>query len=181
MDSGCTMSPAAVGIEVRQGAMMTTDDLAAVVGPMPKYSNSYKLRRSGPSVELKARQSAKIREIAQALVSEGFVTLTEQAEALGLRRSTAWTILKSKHKSSGLSARIITCMLAARQRPLVRAKILEYIEEKASGRYGHRAPVRRKFIAALSANEIENVKVAVTVQSRKKSATTVRKSDPVES
>jgi DNA invertase Pin-like site-specific DNA recombinase len=56
---------------------------------------------------MKARQSAKIRELREALVASGFLTLDEQSKALGLSRSTTWTILKGNHKASGLSAAII--------------------------------------------------------------------------
>jgi hypothetical protein len=58
---------------------------------------------------MKARQSAKIRELGQALIDAGL----RQADALGLRRSTAWTILKTRHKSTGLSAAIIERMLGS--------------------------------------------------------------------
>ena len=59
---------------------------------------------------MKGRQTLKIRELGDALISEGFVTLDEQALALGLCRSTTWTILKANHKSSGLSATVINRM-----------------------------------------------------------------------
>jgi hypothetical protein len=49
--------------------------------------------------ELKARQSAKIRELREALVTAGFTTLNEQARALGLSRSPAWTILNGTIKA----------------------------------------------------------------------------------
>ena len=55
------------------------------------------VRRSEPplpvSVTMKARQSSKIRELAEAVESAGFLTLDEQARALGVPRSTAWTIV----------------------------------------------------------------------------------------
>jgi hypothetical protein len=109
--------------------------------------------------KLKARQSAKIREIASALTSAGFATLDAQAKLLGLGRSTAWTILKSRHKGSGLSAKTINQLLSVRQLPnAVRVTILEYVEEKASGRYGHSGRVRRKFITALSTRRVEAIK-----------------------
>jgi hypothetical protein len=73
---------------------------------------------------LKARQSAKIRELKQVLVNGGIATLDEQAKALALSRSTTWTILKGIHKGSGLSATIINRILASRQLPApVRAKV----------------------------------------------------------
>jgi hypothetical protein len=105
---------------------------------------------------MKARQSAKIREIANALVVAGFDTLDAQARILNISRSTAWTILKSSHKASGLSAKIVNRILSVRRLPpLVRKAVLEYVEEKASGRYGHSAKLRRRFITALSARRVE--------------------------
>jgi len=77
--------------------------------------------------ELKARQSARIKEIGDALVAEGISALDQQAKALGLSRSTTWTIVKGNHKNSGLSAAIIKRMLSAPQLPSrVRLKIFQY-------------------------------------------------------
>ena len=106
------------------------------------------------TARMKARQSYKIKELAEAVKSAGFVTLDEQAKALGLSRSTAWTIRKASHKASGLSASIINRMLAAPDLPpLVRTKILEYVEEKAAGLYGGSQSQRRKFAARLPIRE----------------------------
>ena len=103
------------------------------------------------SAAQRAQQSSKIKELAEAVKSAGFLTLDEQAKALGLSRSTAWTILKASHKASGLSGSIINRMLAAPELPpLVRTKILEYVEEKAAGLYGGSRSQRRKFSARLS-------------------------------
>ena len=103
---------------------------------------------------MQARQLCKIRELGDALLAAGLRTLDQQAKALGLARSTTWTILKANHKASGLSADVINLMLAAPQLPpLVRAKILEYVEEKAAGLYGHGAMQRRRFAARLSLKE----------------------------
>jgi hypothetical protein len=103
------------------------------------------------TARMKARQSSKIRELAEAVKSAGFLTLDEQAKALGLPRSTAWTIRKANHKASGLSASIINRMLAAPELPpLARTKILEYVEEKAAGLYGGSRSQCRKFAARLS-------------------------------
>jgi hypothetical protein len=100
--------------------------------------------------ELKARQSAKIRELREALVTAGFTTLNEQARALGLSRSTAWTILNGNHKSSGVSPAIVNQMLLASRLPsLARAKIFEYIEESKAGHYGHSNLAIRKFTGGL--------------------------------
>jgi hypothetical protein len=98
-----------------------------------------------------ARQTAKIRELGGALIAEGYLTLDEQAEVLGLSRSTTWTILKANHKTPGLTAGIINRMLAApRLPPIVQARILEYIEEKTAGFYGHNYAQRRRFTTRLS-------------------------------
>jgi hypothetical protein len=91
-------------------------------------------------------QAFKIRELGEALVEAGYVALDEQADALGLCRSTTWTILQATHKTSGLSATVINRMLACPQLPApVRAKLIEYVEEKISGRYGHGKVQLREF------------------------------------
>src|SRR5262249_9439713 len=90
------------------------------------------------TAEAKARQSSKIRELRIALRRAGLIGLDEQARAIGLPRSTAWKILKGDHKASGLSAMVISRMLSEpKLPPVVRAKILEYAQEKADGLYGH--------------------------------------------
>ena len=112
---------------------------------------------------MKALQSAKIRELGYALAMAGILTLDKQAEVPGLCRSTTWTILKGDHKASGLSATTINRMLKApRLPPLVRAKLLEYVEEKAAGRYGHGKMLRHKFIARLSIKQSERGKLEET-------------------
>jgi hypothetical protein len=99
---------------------------------------------------MKARQTTKIREFGDALIASGISTLDEQAKALGLPRSTAWTILRADHKASGLSATVIIRMLAAPHLPaLVRATILEYVAEKAAGSYGHNKIQLRRFAERL--------------------------------
>ena len=108
----------------------------------------------------KARQSCAIRELSGALADAGFVTLDERAKVLGLCRSTTWTILKGSHKGSGLSATTINRALAAPNLPaLVRAKILEYVDEKVAGRFGHSKTQRRKFIDQLSIDQVEQARL----------------------
>ena len=104
------------------------------------------------TAHLKARQRAKMREIVEALVAAGYDSLDSQAAALGLSRSTMWTIIKATHKSSGLSAKTLKRMLSAPGlHPLVRRKILEYIEERNDGRYGSTGNSLRRFNQRLSA------------------------------
>jgi predicted DNA-binding transcriptional regulator AlpA len=115
---------------------------------------SFQSRRSqNGGAEMKARQSAKIRELADAARVAGYLTLDQQAKVFGLARSTAWTITNASHKASGLSASTINRMLAAPELPqLVRTKILEYVEEKAAGLYGGSRSQRRRFTARLNGN-----------------------------
>ena len=107
---------------------------------------------------MNARHLSKIKELKDALVSSGFLTLDRQSKALGLARSTTWTILRATHKNSGLSAATINCMLRAPQLPsVVRTKVLEYVKEKSDGLYGHSALQRRRFIARLSVPQLNYV------------------------
>ena len=109
------------------------------------------LLQSAELVKMKDRQSCKIRQFGDALAAAGFVTVAEQAKALGVCRSTAWTIIKGNHKNSGLSATTINhIVLAPQLPPFVRAKIVEYVEEKAAGSYGHTKEQRSRFVTRLS-------------------------------
>lgn len=95
-----------------------------------------------PPLPSKERQWAKIRQFIQALLNAGYRTLDDQAAVLGLHRSTVWSILRGKHKNSGLSTTIIFRMLEQQALPpAVRARLIEYIEEKRAGLYGDK-PVR---------------------------------------
>jgi hypothetical protein len=117
--------------------------------------------------EMKSRQVAKIRELGQALIEAGFATLDEQSEALGLARSTTWTILRVSHKSSGLSATIIKRMLLSPQLPpLVRRKVVEYTRDKVAGVYGGSRRHRRKFFARLSIERVRRAAPEVDELSR---------------
>jgi hypothetical protein len=114
------------------------------------------LRNKTPDLTLtdvKARQASKIREIGEALFTTGFVSLDAQAKILGLPRSTAWTILSAEHKGTGISARIIWRMLSSKGLPqLVRAKIMEYAEQRAAGIYGGTKTQNRRFASKLKSN-----------------------------
>jgi len=108
------------------------------------------MARAG-SQEVKERQSVKIKELSDALVAAGFISLDEQATALGLSRSTTWTILKAKHKNYGLSGALVNRILQKQDLDRrVRAKIIEYVKEKASGQYGHNQTQLRRFKERLS-------------------------------
>jgi hypothetical protein len=102
-------------------------------------------------LEMKTRQSCKIRELGGALITAGFRTLDEQARAFGLSRSTAWAVLKANHKASGLAAATISRMLSSPELPThVRATILTYVEEKLAGLYGHNKIQLRRLAAFMA-------------------------------
>ena len=66
-------------------------------------------------------------------------------------RSTAWTILKTCHKSTGLSAAIIERMLrSSKLPPRARAILVEYVEEKSFGLYGGSRRQQQRFAVRLS-------------------------------
>jgi hypothetical protein len=134
---------------------MTIDTPELSMASQNWQARSYQPRCSTVT-EMKERQSAKIKKLKKALITAGILKLDGQAVVLGLCRSTTWTILKGSHKASGLSATTINRVLAAPQSPpCVRAKIIEYVEEKAAGWYGHSKAQRRKFIGLLSVNQVE--------------------------
>lgn len=106
------------------------------------------------SSALKARQAAKIREIRAALVDAGYLTVDKQAAALGLARSTAWSVLRANHKSSGLSASVLKLVLRSPQLPPnVRRIVEDYIELKCAGAYGHGRKRLQAFRAQLAGFE----------------------------
>jgi len=71
--------------------------------------------------------------IANALIASGYTSLDQQAKALGLSRSTAWTIVHAKHKVDRLSAKVIERMLKnPRLPPLVRATLQQYLAERST-------------------------------------------------
>jgi len=103
----------------------------------------------------KERQAAKIKEISEALATVGYLTLPQQAQALGLCRSTAWTVVKGAHKASGLSAHLINQMLASPQLPLpVRDVIVSYVCERLQGTYGHNKKQLRGFASRLTGTPV---------------------------
>jgi len=73
-----------------------------------------------------------LERISEALISAGYMSLDEQAKALGLGRSTAWTITKNKHKLGRLSAKTIDRILANPQTPpAVRVVVQQYLAKRS--------------------------------------------------
>ena len=82
--------------------------------------------------------------ISEALIASGYTSLDEQAKALGLHRSTTWTIIKKKHKLGRLSAKTIDRILTNPQTPAaVRTVVQQYVAQK-SKRKLQRSPARRE-------------------------------------
>ena len=76
--------------------------------------------------DVKARQSSNIREIGEALILPGFISLDAQAKALGLPRSTAWTMLSAEYKAHRALREDHLPDVRTDLPLLVRAKIIEY-------------------------------------------------------
>jgi len=72
-----------------------------------------------------------IQLIADALIKGGYLSLDEQAKALGLRRSTTWNIMKTKHKLGRLNNKTVRSILAHPDTPLsVRVIIRTMLDRK---------------------------------------------------
>jgi hypothetical protein len=76
------------------------------------------------------RRATPIQHIADALIAAGYISLDKQAKALGIHRSTAWTIVKTKHKLGRLNTNTTKRILANPDTPpSVRAAIQQYLVE----------------------------------------------------
>jgi hypothetical protein len=135
--------------------MDSSQEMPVIYSPPPQ---SYLSERKSPRslAAMRDRQSGKIREFREALAVAGLHTLDKQAAVLALSRSTTWNLLKGKHKGSGVSPTVINRMLASPRLPSpVRAKILEYVAEKAAGCYGDSRARLDKFAARLSGTALD--------------------------
>ena len=71
-----------------------------------------------------------IEAIVKALKSSGYRSLDQQAKALGLNRSTAWTIIRNKHKAARLSKKTTSRILTNPDTPsAVRLLVQRYLAE----------------------------------------------------
>jgi len=83
-----------------------------------------------PNSSVPRHYSVGLHDISDALISSGYTSLDEQAKALGLHRSTAWTIVKTKHKLGRLHTKTTARILAnPNTPPSVRAVVQQYIAE----------------------------------------------------
>jgi len=97
-----------------------------------------------------AKQIETLHTLRSALIANGVTSLREQARALCLPRSTAWFILQSNHKCTGLNAALVVRMLRSDQLPEDARKIvIRYVQERLEGAYGHNELLRQKFVMRL--------------------------------
>jgi len=97
-------------------------------------------KRSGLSARLEAvrllhtssmRRTIPVQRIADALVEAGYISLDQQARALGVHRATAWTIMRTKHKLGYLNGKTAERMLANPELPTcIRDVLHRYATEK---------------------------------------------------
>jgi hypothetical protein len=78
--------------------------------------------------------------ISEALIASGYTSLDEQAKALGLRRSTTWTIIKKKHKLGRLSTKTTDRILTNAQTPAAVRTVVKHYVAKKSKRKLRRSP-----------------------------------------
>jgi hypothetical protein len=77
------------------------------------------------------KHTVELQHISEALIASGYTKLDAQAKALGLHRSTAWTIVKTKHKLDRLSTKTTKRILANPELPLsVRSVVQTYLAER---------------------------------------------------
>jgi len=87
--------------------------------------------------EAKARQSAKLAEIRNALIELGFDTTAKQATALGVGRSTAWALLNGGKRAGPKPIILKRILVSPNLPPPLRQKVEEYVADKIAGLYGH--------------------------------------------
>jgi len=76
-----------------------------------------------------------LHHISRTLIACGYTSLDQQAKALGVHRSTAWTIIKTKHKRGRLSAKTTSRILANPETPPpVRDVVRQYVAARSSSK-----------------------------------------------
>jgi hypothetical protein len=87
--------------------------IPSAIGDAPRL----KAIPSGEQLNFRGRKIS-IQPIADTLIGAGYTSLDEQAKALGLRRSTTWTIMKTKHKLGHLNNKTVRSILANPDTPV---------------------------------------------------------------
>src|SRR5262245_41450550 len=82
---------------------------------------------------MRGDRSIELDRISEMLISAGYISLDEQAKALGLGRSTAWVIVAKKYKVGRLNAKTIDRILKNTQTPpAVRLLVEQYVANRVS-------------------------------------------------
>ena len=77
------------------------------------------------------KHTTNIQHIVGALLAAGYTSLDAQAQALGVHRATAWTIIRKKHKLDRLNTNTTNRMLRNPDLPqCVRAVVEQYVAER---------------------------------------------------
>jgi hypothetical protein len=98
--------------------------------------------------------SIELERISEALISSGCTSLDEQAKALGLCRSTVWTITKSKHKLGRLSAKTINRILENPKTPKsVRTLVEQYKSQRLVVAHGKAKQRLKRLSKVVSGNK----------------------------
>ena len=85
-----------------------------------------------PRTKISGAKNA-IQPIANAVIEAGFISLDAQAKALGVSRSTAWTIMKAKHKLRPFNSKTAHCILTNANTPVsVRELVQTMLEDRNS-------------------------------------------------
>ena len=97
------------------------------------YNSSLSRNRLFMRHDGRREYTVRLQDISEALIADGYTSLDAQAKALGVHRSTAWTIMKAKHKLGRLSLKTTNGMLANPETPpAVRAPCREISRRTAS-------------------------------------------------
>src|SRR5262245_27969212 len=105
---------------------------------------------SATLASMQAKQIETLRTLRWALIANGITSFGEQAKALCLPRSTAWSVLHSSHKCTGLNAALVVRMLRSQRLPEdARRIVIIYAQDRAEGVYGHSDLLRQKFVMRL--------------------------------
>jgi hypothetical protein len=104
----------------------------AIKGPLGDASLSARLEAVRHlNTSSARRRTMPVQHIADALVGAGYASLDEQAKALGVHRTTAWTIMNAKHNLGHLNAKTTQRILANPELPpCIRDVLLRYVAER---------------------------------------------------
>jgi hypothetical protein len=81
---------------------------------------------------MRRKRAISLQDISEVLIGCGYTKLDKQAKALGVDRSTAWTIVNVKHKLGRLSSKTTSRILENPETPpAVRNVVQQYLDERS--------------------------------------------------